>query len=109
MKYHKEKYHESSLNPPATTVGVKCDEVDSKASLGKEQTRDSALLDEPMLSNGSNEEILPISVLSMEVYNHIVEVKSADVKELPTSSHSVWRARVFPLPPWRPLSTFSSM
>ena len=64
LEFHKEKYHESRLNPPAATVGDKCeDEVDSKASVGKEHTKDSALFDEPMLFMGSNEEIFPISVL----------------------------------------------
>ena len=51
LEFHKEKYHESRLNPPAAAVGDKCDEVDSKPSLGKEQTRNSALFDEPMLTN----------------------------------------------------------
>ena len=54
LKYHNDKYHESSLEPTAAAVGYKCeDEVDSKASVGKEHT--SALFDEPMLSMGSNE------------------------------------------------------
>ena len=89
MEYHKDKYHESSFNPPVAAVGDKCDEVDSKASVGKEQTRNSELLDEPMLTNGSNEEILPISVLSVkkEVHKYIIE--GQDPVEVAMSIRSV--------------------
>ena len=93
MRYHKNKHHASILNPPTAAVGDKCDEVDSKASIGKEQTRNSreqnALFDEPMLRNGSIEENLPTSVPSVEpkVQDHTVEVQ--DAVELPTSIPSV--------------------
>ena len=71
FEYHKYKYHESSLQPPAVPVDDKCeDEGDSKSSVGKEPTKDSAQFDEPMLSYGSNEEILPISVLNVEKEVH---------------------------------------
>ena len=46
FKYHKEEYHGSSLKPPAAADGDKCEEeVDSKASTGKEHTKDGALFD----------------------------------------------------------------
>ena len=40
LKDNKDKYHESSLEPPAAADGDKCeDEVDSKASVEKDHTR----------------------------------------------------------------------
>ena len=77
FKHHREEHHGSEEK-----------EVD-KASTGKEHTKDGVLFDEPMLSARSNEEILPCLVLSMEVYNYIGEVESADIIELPKLSHSV--------------------
>ena len=71
----------------------KCDNVESKASVVKEQARNSSiqnvLFDEPILRNRSIEETLPTSLPNVEpkVYDHIVEVQ--DAVELPTSIPSV--------------------
>ena len=90
LKHHNDKYHASSLEPTAAAVGYKCeDEVDSKASVGKEHTRDSALFDEPTLSFKSNEEILPISVLSVEKEVHKFIIEGAIWYEVPMSIRSV--------------------
>ena len=54
FKYHKEEYHGSSLKPPAAADGDKREEeVDSKASTGKEHTKD-----------GANQKILNFLLLS---------------------------------------------
>ena len=91
MDVHKEKFHDSNVKDltQATCLCGICDpeEIGTKAST--EHTKNNALFDGPMLSTRSNGEILPCSVLSMEVYNYIGEVESADVIELPKLSHSV--------------------
>ena len=78
LDYHKKKFHGSNLKdltPAEANDDKREEEVGNKASTGKEHTKDGALFDEPMLSTRSNEEILPCSVLSMEVYNYIVRWK----------------------------------
>ena len=93
LDVHEEKFHDSNLKdltPAACLCGI-CDpeEIGNKASTEKEHTKNDALFDGPMLSTRLNGEILPCSVLSMDVYNYIGEGESADVTELPNFIHIV--------------------
>ena len=47
LKIHKDKHHVSNPNPTTAAVCYKCDEVESKASFVKKQTRNSSTQNTP--------------------------------------------------------------